>query len=1063
MDVGTWLRGLGLGQYEQAFHDNAVDAEILPKLTADDLKEMGIVAVGHRRKLLEAVAALQKATSAAQAAARGFQASAGYGLSSAAPQAERRQLTVMFYDLVGSTALAARHDPEDVRETIGAFHRCVQQAITRFGGFLARTMGDGALVYFGYPEAHEDDAERAVRAGLAVGQAVAGLELLDGHRPQVRIGIATGLVVIGDIIGTGKTPEEDVAGETPNLAARLQASAEPNGVVIAASTHRLLGNLFECTDLGERQLKGFAAPVRTWQVLRENTAESRFAALHTAAPLTPLVGREEEMELLLRRWRQAARGEGQVVLISGEPGIGKSRTVAALLERIGSNPHLSVFYQCSSQYVGSALHPIISQFEHEAGFQREDSPGVRLDKLETLLKRRGREQISAAPVLAALLGIATDDRYPGLNLTAQQRKEKTFEILVDYLVNLGTGEPLLLIFEDLHWIDPTSLEFLCRFVEQAPSARVLVILTARPNFTPPWMSKGHTMTLSIDRLDYHQSAELVQRVSGKALPDEVLEQIISGADGVPLFIEELTRTILESGLLKVEGGQYALCGPLPARGIPMTLRDSLMARLDRLGMAREVAQIAACLGREFTYDLLEAVAARDQAVLRTALDQLVAADLIRQDGTLPTATYAFRHVLIQEAAYGSLLRSRRKDLHARIAKAVEERFRDIAVMRPEWLAHHYGVAGVVRHAAEHWLQAAHRAKDAHADREAASHLRACLEMMDEQRPEAGEHAHRLDEHRRTALVMLGDLASRAGDLPQANEHYEGALRLAYDPDTRLQIENRLHRPRTVLRDGASIAYYEHGGGPDTLVFVAPLAYGLAVFQPIVERLCQDFRIVTVDSRGVGASDPIIRPYPLSEHAKDVQAVIEALGGGPVIGVGLSRGSNLLFKLARAEPHLFAKLITIGGFPGLVSPPLFSEEYLRLCKALFDQGDLEAIVRVHTSFVFSEPATRELQELFVRNRLQLPYETMLSFFDPDPTIDVTPILREITVPVLVTHGGADQMISREAAEIIAAQVPDAKIYFFEGKGHLPLFTATDEFCAVLRGFVRSATSTEDRHD
>jgi pimeloyl-ACP methyl ester carboxylesterase len=662
-------------------------------------------------------------------------------------------------------------------------------------------------------------------------------------------------------------------------------------------------------------------------------------------------------------------------------------------------------------------------------------------------------------MLAALLGIPAEGRYPPQELLPQQRKERTLEALLAYIEAIAARRPLLLVFEDLHWIDPTSLELLRLLVGRVPDLPVLAILTARPEFTPPWTAGAQVMPLPLNRLLPRQVEALAQGVSGKALPPELLSQIVARTDGVPLFVEELTRTVLEAGLLKEAGDRYVLDEPLPSVAIPTSLQDSLMARLDRLGPAKEVAQLAACLGREFTYGMLAALAAtaaQNVEQLRIALNRLAGSGLVVCDGEPPAAAYSFRHALVQEAAYGSLLKSRRRKLHACIASTVERRFPDIVELRPEWLAHHHTEAGQAKFAAEHWLRAARRAKDAYANREAQSHLRRCLTAVAEAQRASGGAASDLDRHELEALVLLGDLASLAGDLGEANRWYEQALAIASEPQTRSGIERKRHRPRTAFRDGARIAFYEHGSGPATLLFVAPLAYGLATFQPIVERLCQEFRVVTIDSRGTGASDPLVRPYPLSEHVKDVRTVIDTLGGGPVIGVGLSRGGNLLLKLAHIEPRLFAKLVTIGCSPG---PPgqFFSEEYLREHRRLVDKGDLEAIVRFHTSLVFSEPATRELRELFVRTRLELPSETMLSFFDPDPTVEVTPILGEIALPVLVTHGSVDRLILLEAAEVIRAWVPDARLYVFEGKGHLPLFTATDEFCEVLRGFAQTGTS------
>ena len=478
MDVVVWLRSLGLGKYEAAFRENDIDQTVLPSLTHETLKELGVMAVGHRLKLLDAIAALR-------ADASGKASSADAATTSAAPsvppedRAERRQVTVMFSDLVGSTALSARMDPEDLREVISAYQKCVAETVQRFGGFVAKYMGDGVLIYFGYPQAHEDDAERAVRAGLELVASVGGLKT---HAPlQTRIGIATGLVVVGDLIGSGASQEQTIVGETPNLAARWQGVAEPNRVVIAESTRKLVGNLFELEDLGGHDLKGIAGPVRAWAALRQASVEGRFEAFH-ASGLTELVGREEELELLLRRWSKAKGGQGQMVLLSGEPGIGKSRLTAALLERIAAEPHTRLRYFCSPQHTDSALFPIISQMERAARFSHDDTMQAKLDKLDAVLMQSYTAREDAAP-FAEMLSLTNDGRYPELELSPQQRRQKTLEALSAQPETLSRTDPVLMIFEDVHWIDPTSLEALSRTVDRIRTISVLLIVTYRPEFS----------------------------------------------------------------------------------------------------------------------------------------------------------------------------------------------------------------------------------------------------------------------------------------------------------------------------------------------------------------------------------------------------------------------------------------------------------------------------------------------------------------------------------------------------------------------------------------------------
>jgi predicted ATPase/class 3 adenylate cyclase len=620
-------------------------------------------------------------------------------------EAERRQLTVMFCDLVGSAALAARLDPEDMREVIRAYRECCGERVVRFDGHVAQYLGDGLLVYFGYPHAHEDNAERAVRAALAIVEAVGRLKPRSASPLQVRVGIATGLVVVGDLIGHG-AGEEAAVGETPNLAARLQALAEPDSVVIAASTRRLIGDVFECVDLGIRHVKGFAEPVQAWRVVAETQAESRFEAQHTAG-LTPLVGRDREVTLLFDCWRQAKAGEGQVVLLSGEPGIGKSRILRVLRDRLGDEPHIRLRYSCSPYHQTSALYPFIEQLERAAGIAREDAPDRKLDKLEALLAQGAASVESSTPLIAALLSIPTGGRYPSLAISPQRHKEKTLEALVAQLEGLATRHPVLMLFEDAHWIDPTSLELLDLIVERAQGLSVLLVVTFRPEFTPPWTGHAHVTALTLSRLTRRQVVAMIDRVAGgKALPPSLLEQIGARTDGVPLFVEELTKAVMESSLVKDQGDHYALTGPLPPLAIPATLQDSLMARLDRLAPAKEVAQIGAALGREFSFELLAAVSPLPANALEDAVAELVRTELVFRRGVPPEATYSFKHALVQDAAYGTLLRSRRQQLHARIAQVLEERFPETVNTQPDLLAHHCTEAGFVAKAIDYWRRAA---------------------------------------------------------------------------------------------------------------------------------------------------------------------------------------------------------------------------------------------------------------------------------------------------------------------------------------------------------------------
>ena len=720
--VADWLERLGLSQYARCFAENDISFVILPDLTDQDLEKIGVASLGHRRLLLRSIAELKivdKTTLAPDAAASAPPAAAKMDM------AERRQVTVMFSDLVGSTALSGRMDPEDLREVISAYQECVAETVGRLGGFIAKFMGDGVLVYFGYPHAHEDDAERAVRAGLKLVAAVSDVKT---HAPlQTRVGIATGLVVVGDLIGSGASQEQAIVGETPNLAARLQGVAEPNSVVIAESTRRLVGNLFELEDLGTQELKGISGLARAWLALRPSSVESRFEALHSSG-LTELVGREEELEILLRRWSKAKTGEGQAVLLSGEAGIGKSRLTATLLERLATEPHTRLRYFCSPQHTDSALYPIISQMERAAKFTHDDTAQAKLDKLDALLAQSFTPRQDAA-LLAEMLSLPNDGRHPTLELAAQQRRQKTLEALAAQLEALSRSSPVLMIFEDVHWIDPTSLEAVGRAVDRTRNLRVLLILTHRPEFEPPWIGQPHVTALTINRLGEREIAAMIDRVIGnKLLPANVRQDIIERTDGIPLFVEEMTKAVLEAG--GEESAERTIAAiPSPAVAVPPSLHASLMARLDRLGSAKEIAQIGSAIGREFSHPVLAAVVRKPEAELGSALERLIEAGLLFRQGEPPHATYLFKHALVQDAAYGTLLREPRRALHARIGETLESQFAEIAENQPQLLARHCTEAGLIEKAAEFWGKAGQRSLQRSALVEAVEQLTQALAQI----------------------------------------------------------------------------------------------------------------------------------------------------------------------------------------------------------------------------------------------------------------------------------------------------------------------------------------------
>jgi predicted ATPase/class 3 adenylate cyclase len=695
------------------------------------------------------------------------------------PEAERRQLTVLFCDLVDSTALSSQLDPEELREVIRAYQDTCAKVIARFEGYIAQLLGDGLLVYFGYPRAHEDDAQRAVRAGLgiveALGQLNARLRNEPGVQVAARLGCHTGLVVVGEM-SSGTRQEQLALGETPNLAARLQGMAAPDTLVVSAATFQLLGGFFACQPLGASLLKGFAQPVEVYRVLYESMARSRLEAAESTG-LTPFVGREQEVAVLRERWGQVKEGSGHVVLLSGEAGIGKSRLVQMLKEQVAAEPQAWLTpCQCSPYYQNTALYPMIELLERVAlRFERDETAEQKLRKLEGLLVQYGLPLPETVPLLAALLSLPLTANYTPLTVSPEQQKQQTLGALLTIQLRIAAQQPVLFVMEDLHWVDPTTLEFLSLVVDQGPTAPILALWTFRPDFSPPWTGRVHLTQVTLPRLARRQAAEMISRVAhGKTMPAEVVEQVVAKTDGVPLFVEELTKMVLESSLLQEREERYELNGLLPPLAIPTTLHDSLMARLDRLAAVKGLAQLAATLGREFSYELLHAVSPLNEETLQRGLQQLVAAEFLYQRGLPPQATYLFKHALIQDAAYQSLLRSTRQQHHQRIARVLEAQFPDTAETQPELLAHHYTEAGLNTHAVPYWQRAGQRASERSAYVDAVAHLTQALVVL-KPLPDTTERARQ----ELVAQMTLGPvlMAIKGGGAPEVERVYTRAREL----------------------------------------------------------------------------------------------------------------------------------------------------------------------------------------------------------------------------------------------------------------------------------------------
>jgi class 3 adenylate cyclase/tetratricopeptide (TPR) repeat protein len=766
--IADWLRSVDLAEYTSLFVQQQITLDVLPHLTESDVDRLGLP-IGPRRRLVLQIKALADAE---RVVPRDARATIPPAPATDTYSAERRQLTVMFCDLVGSTVLAETLDPEELRELMQAYRTACGGVVERYGGYVAQYLGDGLMVYFGWPVAHEDDAERGLRSALEM---VAAVKQIGGVRPlAVRIGLATGQVVVGDRTPSDNAEARLAVGGTPNLAARLQALAGPDEVVIAPTTQRLVAGSFSLTDLGERRLKGIAQPVQVWRVDEARRTEGRFTAAQGGKVLAPLLGRATESALLEECWRRASDGHGQVVFIGGQAGIGKSRLIQGVRAHI-ANSRAVLYHQCSPFLLNSPLHPFVEQIAYVAGFSRTDTPEQKLDKLEATLIGSPDEAASAAPLFAALLSLPLH-RYPPLTLSPQKQKERTLGALASRIEARAKQGPMLMVVEDAHWLDPTSQEFLEVLFPRIEKLPVLLVITHRPEYVPPWREQPNVTTLALAGLVRNQGAALVQTVTqGRALPREVVDEILARTDGVPLFVEEVTRAILESGQLRMAGDRYELEGPLAALEIPASLRDSLMARLDRLGAAKEVAQIGACIGREFSYELLAQVSGLASDALEDSLGRLVLAGLVAQRGVAPHVRYRFKHALVQDTAYDSLLKSRRSELHGSIARVLEGVFADQVASNPEILAHHYTQAGQLDRAIPLWRQAGISAIGRVAMKEAVAHLNSGLALIEQLSPSEGRDRLELTirEPLNAARTGLSGWAA-----PEVGENAAVILRLA---------------------------------------------------------------------------------------------------------------------------------------------------------------------------------------------------------------------------------------------------------------------------------------------
>ena len=1055
MDVRAWLEDHGLGRYAEVFASNDVDAEVLRTLTADDLKELGVASLGHRKKLLAAIADLDAPGEAGPASpleARTPRHLAERVLRSrAALVGERKQVTVLFADVKGSLALIEHADPEDARRILDAALGVMMDAVHRYEGTVNKVLGDGIMALFGAPIAHEDHAVRACYAALAIQRAMqahaAALRGTHGVEVSARIGLHSGEVLVR-AIGNDLSMDYDAIGPTVHLASRMEQLASPGTIRLTAATARLAEGFVDLQELGQVPIKGLSQPVEAFDLLGVGAARTRLQA-SAIRGLTPFVGRRSELAALDRARELAAAGQGQMVALVGDPGGGKSRLGYEFTR--GGRMRSWLILEGTSVSSGSASSwaPVVDLLKAYFAIAPGDD------------RRRGAEQVlgkilmldeALRPILPALLTLldlpVEDAAWQALD--PPQRRRRTLDGLKALLVRESQRQPLALLVEDLHWIDGETQALLESLVDSMPTCRLLLLVNYRPEYRHGWGSQTYYTQLRVDPLEPAGAEELLSSLLGEA-PNlaQLRQRLLDASEGNPLFLEESVRGLVDTGVLAGERGAYRLTRQPDQIEIPVSVAAIIAARIDRLGATEKtVLQLAAVIGEEVPLAVLESVSELPAEELHGALADLRGREFLFEARLFPDIVYGFRHGLTRRVAYAGLLHESRRALHARIAEALEARHTDHPDEIVETLAHHFEQGGVWAKAADYFLRAADKAKQRYT-------YPTALELAQRAR-ELTERDPALAEVGSRALALLGDLHSLTGDLEAANQSYDAALALVSDTEERRRIEGKQHRSGFALRGGSRIAYYLHGSGEETLLFVNPVVYGLEVFQPIVERLCQEFRIVTIDPRGTGSSDPLQRPYGLTQHGEDVRAVIEQAEVGAVTGIGISRGSNLLVRLADTHPGLVRRLVLIGAPTdvGTSDSPAQRLEYLNRTAALLASGDLEGLMRYHIGRVFSEPDVADLAASRLKRWLQMPRETMLSFYDRDPDMDIRPLLGEIRVPTLIVHGTEDRQVPFAAAQYLAAHIAGAQLYPFKGYGHVPLFTATQEFCDVLRRFVRT---------
>jgi pimeloyl-ACP methyl ester carboxylesterase len=874
-------------------------------------------------------------------------------------------------------------------------------------------------------------------------------EVLRSHgiAMRIRVGLNSGEVVVRTI-GNDLHMDYSAVGQTTNLASRMEQLAAPGSITLTGATLRLVEGMVRVNARGPVPVKGMTEPVDVYELTGASTIRRRLQAA-VARGLTKFVGRDTEIEALRQTLEQAGAGHGQVVAAVGEAGVGKSRLVYEFIQSHRTQDWLVLESASVSYGKATPYFPVIDLLKRYAHVEDGDDARTIRAKVTGHVLTLDEMLHETLPALLALLDALPEDQ-PFLTLGSHERRQRPLRALKRLLLRESREHPLLLVFEDLHWIDSATQALLDSLIPSLPTAPILLLVNYRPEYQHSWGSKTYYTQLRLDFLPPESTDELLHVLLGDDASLTSLKQLlIDRTEGNPLFLEECIRTLVETQALVGEPGAYRLAQELPTIQVPATVQAIVAARVDRLPPEeKQLLQTAAVIGIEVPLPLLQAIAELPEDAVYRSLAILQAAEFLYETQLFPNQVYTFKHTLTRDVAYESLLLEHRRLLNARVGVAIEALYADRLAEHADTLAHHFERGEVWAKAVRYHLQAAEKAKAQHAYPSAAQSCTRALEAV--------AHVQDFGEERIHGLILLGDLWSLMGDLDQANQCYEQALAATTDPPLRQRIANKRHVPHMVQRNGTRIAFYEHGSGEPTLVFTNPIAYGLATFQPVLEQLCQEFRILTIDPRGTGASDHLQRPYTINDHMEDVRAVIEASWAGPIVGVGISRGANLLVRLTVAYPALVQGLVVAG-------MPLAQEGRgtIEEARTFLRQDDLESAMRFWFSIVFSEPGLEHLEEQSVKARMAMSTETLLSFFDVDPAMDIVPLLDAITVPSLVMHGTEDRNVPFDVGRNIAARIPGAHFYAFKGRGHVPIFTATEEFCDVLRCFIRTGSVPETR--